>query len=134
MGVLIVLDSTCEYYYYVTAKSIACTCVLCDAGSANDGQTAFLVTDVDPVSDRCTIRCQNGKLERTFGRLLFDTYNASELLTQGRRVMIIEPDARDNGRIGTLLQTVVKGEMVEVRLNGADIKLYTGWSRNLIKI
>jgi hypothetical protein len=106
------------------------SCFLCDSGSSHDGQKVTLVTDISVV-DRCTVQCPDGKFERTFGRLLKETYVKGYSFQIGDVVLIIDPDTQDNCSVGEI--TIIGGidSMNTVQLQHG--KRYQGYSRNLIK-
>jgi len=104
---------------------------LCDPGSLNDGQAVTLITEISR-EDRCTVRCANGLLERTFGRLLNASYTVGTPFVTGERVRIDEPGANDNGAVGVIQGSVEKGMMINVRLISS--RTYTSFSRNLVRV
>jgi hypothetical protein len=104
---------------------------LCDPGSTNDGQSVTLITEISN-EDRCTVRCANGELERTFGRLLNTVYTAGTPFVTGERVRIDEPGANYHGLVGVIEGTVKKGMMINIKLPSG--RIYNSYSRNFVRV
>ncbi len=134
--VLKILERTCQL---LTAHASRINyegdeCILCDAGSVNDGQHAVLRTNINPSTDKCTILCDNGKLEQTFGIHLSETYRSTNLLKKNQRIQVNEPDAQDDGRYGFVSEDAQKGKQVKVILDETyqkGKKVDTFWSKCL---